>query len=366
MENREQRLFNMDLLRVICSVFVIIEHFCETNGCNAFGYSLESMSVLSYPMLRIIYSIARVAVPCFIILSGYFSIYSTKQKFRKVVSLTLTVIAYSMITYFVGIIFGSNPVSLKNILFIFLPQNYYLYLFLTLYLLSPYINRLIAELNQKQYHRMLLILVFAFVIWSTVINTLCGLFDMQLTGVYATGRTTTDMGFNICNFITLYLLGGYMRKYPISLSKNGKLLSFAVISVCVLITSMSEIIFADYAVDLLSYDSMFVVLQSVLIVMIFSNVKVSSKPIITFAANNTFGIYLIHWYFLTFFANRIFYAEKFIKSGFGGCIMISLATIICAYICSLTFSALFNFAVKPLSKRFNKTKIAGARIFIDG
>ena len=270
-----------------------------------------------------------------------------------------------MITYVAGILFGSNSFSLKQIVFTLLPQNYYLYLFLTLYLLSPFINRLIAGLSQKQYQRLLCVLIFSFVIWSTFINALCGIFDMQLTGVFATGRTTTDMGFNICNFVTLYLIGGYIKKYPVKLKAKGFLMLSAGILGCAVITAVSAIIFKNYSIDFLTYDSIFIVLQSVLLVVVFSNVSIKYSKILNFAAENTFGIYLIHWYFLSFFATHVFDIQKVIAGGFAGCALISIVTIVCAYICSLIFSSLFNLAVKPVSCWFKNTMIAGAKIFGD-
>ena len=84
--SNNKRLGNIDSLRSICAIFVIFEHFCETGVYNAFSYAKET-SLVAYVFLLALYSIARVAVPCFFLISGFLSIYSQKQKIGKVITL---------------------------------------------------------------------------------------------------------------------------------------------------------------------------------------------------------------------------------------------------------------------------------------
>ena len=98
MRNRvENRYTNIDLCRTICAVFVVFEHFCEQSSHNAFGFAYER-SFVAFLALKIIYTVARTAVPVFFIISGYLSVYSLNQKLGKILGLFAMVFSYSYIS----------------------------------------------------------------------------------------------------------------------------------------------------------------------------------------------------------------------------------------------------------------------------
>ena len=146
----KKRDSNIDLLRALCAVFVVFEHFCETDAHNAFGFS-ETASMPAHILLRLMYGIARVAVPVFFLLSGYLSINSTKQRIGKVINLFFMTAAYSCISYVMvcvyGVIKGENNFSILHFMKTCIPMNYYLYLFCGVYMLSPFLNIIVKSFS---------------------------------------------------------------------------------------------------------------------------------------------------------------------------------------------------------------------------
>lgn len=90
MENIK-RNYNLDLLRIISMIFVVVLHCC------GHGNLLNNVSAFSANglFLRIIDSFAYVAVNCFVLISGYF-LCTSKFKLRKLVVVLVQAIFYSV------------------------------------------------------------------------------------------------------------------------------------------------------------------------------------------------------------------------------------------------------------------------------
>ena len=185
-----------------------------------------------------------------------------------------------------------------------LPFDYGIYwyidCYLVLYLISPILNKLINTLSKKNYQRVIAVLFILLSIIPTItIDEV----------IY------TRAGHSVASFIFLYLLGAYLRIYPIKgnyyfkrLTDTGrKTLFFIVIILSAIAVLFCQIVSkeligygtaASYLgrileMTYLNYGSPLIIIESVAYFLFFETLNIKSK-IINTIAKYTFGVYLIH------------------------------------------------------------------------
>jgi hypothetical protein len=166
--------------------------------------------------------------------------------------------------------------------------------YLMMYILSPFINILLKNLNQKQFKNLLLILVAFFVVWPDVFIFM---------------GTTIEFGgaYGIVWFLVLYITGAYIKKYPhdeITTKKRfyiycftGTLVPLSCIGAMILykITSIQK--FWDFKQLFYHYNSILVYPASIALFCVILKVDIKNPNInrlIKYFAPATFGVYLIH------------------------------------------------------------------------
>lgn len=360
---REQRLGSIDLLRVICAVFVVFEHFCESGIHNAFGFA-QASSFPAYVLLRLLYAVARVAVPVFFIISGYLSAESKDRRLGKVITLFAMAYFFSVLPSIASVLlqqarseaadFGA---LLKTLVHGLLVKNYYLYLFTALYCLSPYLNLAIGRLGKKQYLRLLVIAFILFSVWSTVINSLIKLTDHEeWTGVFFIGRDGTSMGFNAVNFMMLYLAGAYLRRFPPENAKRSRAVAAVVLVISTAIMTVGKVWFPRIAKTFYYYDSVFVECSALSLFVIVSGLRVPAGRALSFMGRKTFGTYLIHG-FASQCIERFVSIEKTVGRGLGGTVLGIAIFVLGVFILSLAITAFFTAVFVPLNRRWKKTRL---------
>lgn len=298
MKKIKNRNSNFELMRIISMLFIILGHIIGhgnmLNNCanNTIRFILE---ILEYIFI--------VHVNSFVLLSGYFQ---SKSKFKlsKFLALILQVIFYSslILIIFVKLEFIKeyNIVTfINNMLPSSINGYWFIKAYIVVYLLSDMINKFTNSLDKKEYQNVLLILFLLFSV-STF-----------LTG----GKFFENNGFNFYTFIFLYMIGGYLRRYPIKetyhfkrLSPNGyKLfLLFMFFFMAFINYSLKQIslninhfnpVFNEFSNRVLNtsftYASPFVIIQAIFYFLYFETLNIKSK-FINFISSCTFGIYLFH------------------------------------------------------------------------
>lgn len=359
----KKRDANLDFLRGLCAVFVVFEHFCETSAHNAFGFTMAS-SLSAHIILRLIYGVARTAVPVFFLLSGYLSINSDKQRLGKVINLFFMTASYQfikcMIPLVAGIIRGKSALSFTEIVIHSFPKNYYLYLFCSLYAFSPFLNKGLKMLGRKNYFRLCVVLFFLFSVWSTLINTV----PFEFIGVYFTSRTGTSMGFNIANFSMMYIFGGYIRLYYKNNHKRDIIISIVVLLCSTIITTVSKIYFPTLAKPFYYYDSVFIIFSAIALLILFINFHIKPNRIITFMGKHTFGTFLIHG-FVSGYVEKIITIESVVSRGLVGTIAGIFIFVIGVYLGALITASVLEFIASPINKYWKETKLYNFRFYLE-
>jgi len=164
-------------------------------------------------------------------------------------------------------------------------QYWFATAYFSLYMLSPFLNKLIKNINKNEF---LLLNIISFVIFS-VIHTF----------------TNQDFyGNELIQLIMFYFYGAYLRKYcstPTNKQKNYNKMFFvfsSLLIICSIITidllGLRVSAISRYSTYFLNRTSPLAILFSVCLFNIFSWGKPFSNKIINKIAGSVFGIYLLH------------------------------------------------------------------------
>lgn len=175
------------------------------------------------------------------------------------------------------------------------PNNYYVILYVTLFFVSVYVNYIIERLDKRQYAQMLTIFILIFVVWENLWDFIKVMKIPELAGISTVGIDGGQKGYTIVNFILLYLIAGYLRKWPIS--KVKPVVWFGGYIVC------TGIIFAASLITptALSYNNFIVICQSVCLFKMFELLEIRYSKVINKLAGTVFATYLFHLTIIPFF-----------------------------------------------------------------
>lgn len=352
-----QRQSNFELLRIICMIFIIAHHYACHGGVY---YSIsEGNTLYTASMLM---TLGKVGVDIFVLITGYFMVEST-FKITRIVKLELAVLFYSIAWFIIAVnILKIETVSYLSVRDAILPSlvnKSSLYWFVPCYmglqLLSPFINRLIAVINQKQFQLLLSIFGFFTCIVPSVLQS-----KPWYDGI-------------MFLFVLLYLVGAYINKYGIHILKMNKITMCGLAIVLYLLMNFVTVsikqdmtLYETYGINadnIWSGNSVLTIMISILIFCYFMKLNIKRSKVINCISSTTLGIYLIHdnIYFRSYFWKNIFHTENYYYSD-----MLWLHAIICIgcifVICStieFVRSRVFDFLIYRLERHGFLKKVDG-------
>ena len=217
MKERQRRNIAFDILRIIAMLMVTMLHI---TGHGLGGVEIEAFSG-TYWIVLIFNTFSLVAVNCFVLISGYF-LSQKNVSLKKIVALWFQVWTYSVAIYLVlcampGVDVNFSIPALVECLCPLLSNQYWFFTcYLLLYLFSPVLNRLIAVWDQQEHQKILIALIAVFSVIPSI----------NIWG----DSFGTNRGYSLVWFSVLYLIAGYIRKYPLHLPVHPALV-YAVPSV---------------------------------------------------------------------------------------------------------------------------------------
>lgn len=353
--NMKKRNSNFELMRIVSMFFIVLWHIIMhgnvLNNCANPAVKI----ILEFIMFIII-----IHVNSFVMLSGYFQSQS-KFKLKKVISLLLQVSFYSLAILVAAIKLGwienyTIVTFINNTLLTALDNYWFIKMYLVTYVFSDYINKFIDRMSRCEYKNFLLIV---FVMLSVI--------------PFVTGyKVVYNDGYNFSNFIYLYMIGAYLRKYPLKETYHFKCMSingyrmfllsgFFIVAIfnylinhfSFEIGGMSNIfneISNRVTTSYFDYSTPLVIIQTILYFELFKTLKIENS-FINKISKCVFGIYLIHdnpivrthIYKILKIDNGLFYGYSiFLKiiivllSIFIGCFIIDfIRDFICKKLCNL-------------------------------
>ena len=294
---KNKRNSSYELMRIISMflivLFHVIYHGHVVDNCQNGGVKI---------IIEIILFATLVHVNSFIIITGYFQIDSkfTQKKVWKLLNASWFYrIVIMVILLYLDVIEPNKITIIREGFPININEYWFLKNYIILYCISPFINKALLSFDKKTFQRMLIVLFIVF----SIIPTITG------------GLFFANNGLTLYQFIYMYMIGAYLKKYPLKKSYIFKQISnnkYKIILISVFIVCLlSNYILYNYSYSLLNvntitkeigkniqdvgllYSNPLVIIQSIAFFLYFGTFVINSK-FINKIATLTFGIYLIH------------------------------------------------------------------------
>ncbi len=186
-ERSRLRDSNMELLRLISMVMIVLYHFMRH---GIFNPDKTDFSVWNLPMATslVVIGFIYIGVNCFILLSGYYKI---RFSWRGLCTLYGMLLFYNIIGTIIGGTWNWTDVICC---FSHCPW-WFMGCYVILYILSPLLNRSMENLSKREWHLMVGLL--------TIINVYFGYFQQD--------TWSNVNGYNVMHFIYMYYVGAYLK-----------------------------------------------------------------------------------------------------------------------------------------------------------
>ena len=343
-----QRNANIEMLRILAMIMVIMLHSLAGSG------ALYEQSGFSYHFYWWMEALAVCAVDVFVLISGYFLI-DSKFKLQNVFRILIITWTFSLLFSLLSVKISGTHTSFTFLLKMFFPvltkKYWFVNAYLAMYLLSPFINKLIRCLNKQQFTILLWIIIAMMIIRPTLFPK-----------VWAQDLTA---GLSVFFFIALYLIAVWIHMYGNEWKINSThcilvyfLLSlFLVVSKAVLLLlGISE----DTASRYYSYDSAVVVLEALALFLGFLNFKPITgrkAEVVIFVAQYSFAAYIIHYALNDVLWRRILHLDHIVGNLWIGPVIILISSVLIFLSCAF-LDWIRSSAAEWLVSRSASTKIA--------
>lgn len=275
---KNNRNSSLELLRIICMIFIILYHYV-IHGIMVID--IQHMSTFNGILTCIMLTGGRLSCDVFVLITGYFLI---KQKFnvKRILKLIIKLCIYSVSIYIILRCFNlvdTDTKTLKEQLLSMVYGNWFVVHYVIIYILSPFLNKMINCLDKVSHFRLICILIL---VWSII-------------------PTFTEFTWSFSSidaFLVMYIIGAYIRLYSIG-NKDNKL-NILILSIgLVLLTIIS--VFMSYKMSpfqnakdfFWNLNNLFMVIVAIYLFKVFQNMEFVNRPI-NYIAGSVLGIYLIH------------------------------------------------------------------------
>lgn len=289
MSDIKKRDANLDLLRIFSMLLIIFLHSIDHSGVLE---QAEHSSPAMYFYVRFTYALCQVCVNCYVMLSGYYLVNST-FRLQKLAALWMETVFYAFILKLLFMVTGQEQLSILSLISCFFPiltgRYWFITIYVGLYLVSPFLNKLIHAMNKKE-HTMLNICLFVlFSLWSSIHPAIAGM--------------NSGGGWGLAWFVVLYLAAAWFRLYYTP--KHNPALLFGAFFLIPLLIAAGQLAANAAGIGVLQaiinhwfrYDSAPAYLMTMALFAAFLNLKLENEHVskaICSVAPLTLGVYLIH------------------------------------------------------------------------
>lgn len=271
----KERDSNMELLRIICMLLILVHHFIivvlypnlTTHGGEISYYRIACI---------IINGFAYVGVNCFILISGYYGI---KFRIKSLFNLYCVCAFYTVLTSLMKYGLTDLPLNKGFFYSVFLPFSHsewwFIKCYVALFLVSPLLNKAVHGLAYKEFVCSLVLL--------TVLNVYWGFYWHE----------HNINGYNLEQFIFVYFIGAFLRKFPPKLINRKRSLLLYISGA--LIWSIVTIISVKWRVPhwvSFHYNNPFVLIAAVGLFLYLTGINIHN-PCINILASSALAAYLL-------------------------------------------------------------------------
>lgn len=282
-KKRNERNSAIELLRILSMIMIVFHHF----ACHG-GFEWGTTISITRLWYNFIVMGGKIGVNIFVLISGYYLVSNESEIFdiNKVIKFVGQILFYSVGIFVACKLTGIAHYDVKALIKVFFPitfsQWWFASTYFVLYLLHPYLNKLLKNLEKSLYQSLLLLMV---VCWSII----------------PTFTTSSFQSNPLLWFVTLYSIAGYIRLYGV----NGRFTSkqyFLFYVICSILTYSSSVIllrskrslFSGYSTYFYEQEKLTILLISLCLFLCFLTLKMNYHKWINTLASATFGVYLLH------------------------------------------------------------------------
>lgn len=270
---------NLELYRIVTMLLIIAHHYTVNSGVldKAYENPLSANSIF----LFLFGAWGKTGINCFLMITGYFMC-KNNITLKKYLKLICEVLFYNILITMIFILTGYE--SIKDGINAFLlirviDSNHFTACFLMFYLIIPFLNILLNNLNQKQHRRLIEILAFLYIFLGTV------------------PKFYVVMNY-VSWFSTLYIIAAYIRLYQPKERKWGVLmLAFVVMAILSIIVclKLGAVLGKQAAYSFVSDSNTFLAFAiSICSFMYFKGLNLRKSRLINAIGGSTFGVFCIH------------------------------------------------------------------------
>lgn len=295
------RLYNMDLERVLLIFLVIVLHFNNRDMGGALNHMGDSIGMEA--SIRLMQSLAICAVDAFIISSGYFA--ARKREiaaagstagtgnivipWRKALWLLAACSFYRTVGYLVYVLWITHDFSVRVLCGYLVPNNWFVCLFVTLLLISPYIDRVL----DSGLRTLIGVMTLLFSVVPTIVSFAGDLAGVDVRGLATVTWQGDGSGFNIALFVYMYCMGYALRVYR---DYWDRFPAWFYLVMYVLTSCLSAAV-SRITESVWNYSSVTVVLSAVMLTLLFTRIRITSDRIgsvISAIGGCSLGIFIWH------------------------------------------------------------------------
>ena len=269
-----KRNSNLELLRIISMCGIISLHYFGMGGV----VQNNTFPGLPWFFTHVINSFAVPLVNGFVLITGYFMIDTNKFSLRKTIDCLIITALYGGLSYLIALCTGNNSFSIGGVIEAIFPfiigKRWFVQTYIILILFAPFVNKVLRSLTCLQYKILLAVQLSIFCVWYSV-------------GLNA---PLLDDGYGIINFITLYMIGGFIRY-----NKEEKVLNWnmkgyvGVYAICAIVTFV-----LSYFINPYGYAFITNIIGASAIFIFFLKWDLGTKTLINKVSLATFDVYFVH------------------------------------------------------------------------
>jgi surface polysaccharide O-acyltransferase-like enzyme len=290
---RPSRLANMELLRCVAMMMVVVLHYLGKGGILA---DLSETGNTGYGMAAwVLECFAIVAVNSYMLLSGYFA-KKAEFKLSRLVRLYVQVWLYSVVigflAYFIGI-YPAEEFSVHYVLTLIFPitmgHYWFMSAYVLMYILIPLLGAGLRSMNRKQMQAAIILLL---------------LFNCILKSVIPARLEMDAQGYDCLWYLCMFVIGLYISRFgaQITRASQGAALYIAGVALTFGELMLLHLVyvrtgsFGHIMKISIEYNHIFPLIASLGLFTMFININLKGKisDIILKLGPYTLGVYLLH------------------------------------------------------------------------
>lgn len=260
-----------DVIKIISIFMILILHYLNKGMGGGMDDAISVNGILTHTLE----SICIIACNLFVLVTAWFMVDAKSIKIKKVVDIALVIIFYGIIIYGVCICTGLVDISKTSVKTFVntIGNRWFPIIYIILYLSIPYINKSVHNYTKKDLRKLIAIMVIFFSIWPTVFTKV----------------TVSDGGYGIINFVMLYLIIYYIKKY----TNYNDVKVYKLFFIWIASTAIT-IVFSFISGRAWNYNSIFVILASVSLFMMFIRLEINRNKALSYISSFSLSTYIIH------------------------------------------------------------------------